>query len=148
MIGSSVGNATAGVAPWTDFTWDDWNLLAEFGYAPRNFLGLGPGVYRVQPFIAQPEGGDLKAGVGLNFQQQLGSGSRFGWFGRFGHGGSPRFQGEFMQPDTGAQVGTGFVMRGPLEYHRAAPHPRLRCLRRRLHLESPGVRRTAPLPRQ
>ena len=94
------------------FTWDNWSLLSEFGYAPRDFLGLGPGVYRIQPFLSKAEG----AGVGLNFQQKLGRHSPFGWFGRFGHGGSERFHGEATQPDTGAQVGTGFVMKGPLEY--------------------------------
>lgn len=113
MVGSSVGNATAGVAPWTDFTWHNWSLLGEFGYAPGNFLGLGPGVYRIQPFLGQPGGGELKRGAGLNFQQQLGTGS---WSGRVGRGGSPRFHGESTQPDTGTQVGTGFVMRGPLKY--------------------------------
>ena len=116
MLGASVGNGSAGVAPWTDFAWNSWSLLGEVGYAPRDVLGLGPGVYRIQPFVAEPGGGDVKVGIGLNFQQQLGSASRFGWFGRFGRGGSPRFQGEFTQPGTGAQVGTGFVMRGPLEY--------------------------------
>lgn len=116
MLGGSVGSGSAGVTPWTDFTWKNWSLLAEVGYAPRDLFGLGPGVYRIQPFLAEPEGGDSKMGIGFNFQQQLGSASRFGWFGRFGRGGSSRFQGEFTQPDTGAQVGTGFAMRGPLEY--------------------------------
>jgi porin len=115
MLGSSVGYGSAGHAPWTDFAWDNWSVVSEFGYAPRNVLGLGPGVYRIQPFLLQPAGGELKWGLGLNFQQQLGTNSRFGWFGRAGRGGSPRFMGEFTQPDTGAQVGTGFVMRGPLD---------------------------------
>jgi porin len=116
MIGSSVGNGHAGYVPWTDFSWDNWSLLAEFGYAPRNFLGLGPGVYRIQPFVGQAEGNPTQAGFGLNLQQQLGQHSPFGWFGRFGHGGTERFRGESTQDGTGAQVGTGFVMRGPLEY--------------------------------
>ena len=34
MIGSSAGYGHAGVVPWTDFAWDNWSLLAEFGYAP------------------------------------------------------------------------------------------------------------------
>ena len=116
MIGSSVGQARAGTAPWTDFTWGTWNLVAEFGYAPRDFLGLGHGVYRVQPFVGQEEGGSTEAGVGFNFQQQLGPKAPFGWFGRYGRGGSERFQSASTQPDTGSQLGTGFVMRGPLEY--------------------------------
>ena len=116
MIGSSVGNGHAGYVPWTDFAWDNWSLVAEFGYGPRDFLGLGPGVYRIQPFVGQAEGNPAQVGVGLNFQQQLGRNSPFGWFGRFGHGGSEHFHGESAQAGTGAQVGTGFVMRGPLEY--------------------------------
>ena len=116
MIGTSVGYGHAGVAPWTDFAWDNWSLPVELGYAPKDFLGLGPGVYRIQPFLGQPAGGSLRTGLGLNIQQQLGHDAPFGWFGRFGRGGSPRFLSESMQPGTGSQVGTGFVMRGPLEY--------------------------------
>ncbi len=116
MIGSSVGNGRAGFAPWTDFTWDSWSLLGEFGYAPRDFLGLGSGVYRVQPFVGQAEGNTAHSGFGLNFQQRLGRQSPFGWFGRYGRGGSERFHSESEQADTGAQVGTGFVLKGPLEY--------------------------------
>ena len=56
MIGSSVGKGRAGTLPWTDFDWDNWSLLAEFGYAPRDFLGLGPGVYRIQPFLGRVTG--------------------------------------------------------------------------------------------
>ncbi len=116
MLGSSVGNGRAGYLPWTDFSWDNWSLVGEFGYAPRDVLGLGPGVYRIQPFLGQAAGDPTQVGVGLNFQQQLGSASRFGWFGRFGHGGSERFRDETSKGGVGAQVGTGFGMRGPLEY--------------------------------
>ncbi len=117
MIGSSVGNGRAGFAPWTDFARDSWSLLGEFGYAPRDFLGLGPGVYRLQPFVGQAEGNSVHSGFGVNFQQRLGRQSPFGWFGRYGRGGSERFHGgDSTQADTGSQVGTGFVMKGPLEY--------------------------------
>jgi porin len=115
-IGGSAGYGHAGVLPWTHFAWDNWNLMGEFGYAPRDFLGLGRGVYRVQPFVGQAEGNPARAGFGLNFQQQLGRESPFGWFGRYGRGGSERFRSEAGQPNTGIQVGTGFVMKGPLEY--------------------------------
>jgi hypothetical protein len=47
MIGASVGNAPAGQLPWTDFRWHDWSLIGEIGYAPEDFLGLGPGIYRI-----------------------------------------------------------------------------------------------------
>jgi porin len=116
MIGSSAGQGHGGLAPWTDFAWNTWNVVAEFGYAPRDFLGLGPGVYRVQPFVGQADGDSTTAGFGLNFQQQLGPKGPFGWFGRYGRGGSERFQSDTTRNEDGAQVGTGFIMRGPLEY--------------------------------
>ncbi len=108
MLGASAGNAAAGQTPWTNFDWQNWTAVAEIGYAPNNFLGLGPGVYRVQPFVAR-SGGSTQGGVGFNFQQKLGASSPFGWFGRFGVGGS--------QASAGAsrQIGSGFVMIGPLE---------------------------------
>lgn len=108
MLGATADNASAGQTPWTDFTWEDWSVVSEIGFAPEDFLGLGPGVYRVQPFLAQ-NGGPVQGGVGFNFQQQLGQKSPFGWFGRFGLGGS--------QASAGAstQVGTGFVVEGPLQ---------------------------------
>ena len=71
MLGATAGNASAGQTPWTDFSWEDWSVVSEFGFAPDDFLGLGPGVYRVQPFLAQ-NGGPVQGGVGFNFQQQLG----------------------------------------------------------------------------
>ena len=43
-------------SPWTDFSWHDWALIGEIGYAPDDFLGLGPGVYRIQPFVGQITG--------------------------------------------------------------------------------------------
>lgn len=107
MTGATAGNASAGQTPWTGFSWQNWSVVSEFGYAPHDFLGLGPGVYRVQPFLAEA-GGPTQGGIGFNFEQQLGHKSHFGWFGRFGVGGS--------QVSAGAsrQVGTGFVMEGPL----------------------------------
>jgi carbohydrate-selective porin OprB len=136
MIGSSVGQARAGTLPWTDFTWKNWSVLGEIGYAPKDVLGLGPGVYRIQPFVAQaswmaqtsytvtapnttnttsvtvnyPTNSPVQAGLCFNFQQQLGEDAPFGWFGRFGFGGSQVTAGAM------AQIGTGFGMRGPLSY--------------------------------
>jgi hypothetical protein len=107
ILGASAGNAVAGQTPWTDFNWENWSVVAEIGYAPDDFLGLGPGVYRVQPFAAR-NGGPTQGGVGFNFQQKLGATSPFGWFGRFGVGGS---QGSAI---ASTQIGSGFVMIGPL----------------------------------
>jgi porin len=136
MFGGSVGQARAGYVPWTDFTWHNWSLLGEIGFAPKDVLGLGPGVYRIQPFVAQvsrvaqttytvtvpgttnstsvtvnyPANSPVQAGLCFNFQQQLGQDAPFGWFGRFGFGGSQ------VTAGAAAQVGTGFGMRGPLAY--------------------------------
>jgi hypothetical protein len=109
MLGASAGNASAGSDPWTGFNWNDWSLPLEIGYAPRDFLNLGPGVYRVQPFVA---GNDGNTGGGLCFdlQQKLGADSPFGWFGRFGFGDAK------VSSGARSQVGTGFVMQGPLKH--------------------------------
>jgi Carbohydrate-selective porin, OprB family len=118
MIGTSAGNAYPGVPPWTDFAWNSWSVVGEFGYAPKDVLGLGSGVYRIQPFVARQEGGETKKGGGLNFQQRLGSNSGFAWFGRLGFGGSELFRGELSAADTGAQAGTGLVVQDPTKYLR------------------------------
>ena len=107
MVGATAGNAGSGQAPWTNFSWEDWSVVSEFGFAPEDFLGLGPGVYRVQPFLAQA-GGPTQGGVGFNFQQQLGHTSPLAWFGRFGIGGSQ------VSAGASAQVGTGFAIEAPL----------------------------------
>jgi porin len=124
MIGSSAGNGRAGVAPWDDFDWNNWSLVGEVGYTVKNFLGLGPGVYRVQPFVGQATGDPVQTGIGLNFQQQLGIKSPFGWFGRFGTGGHERFQSGNEQVGVGSQIGTGFVMHAPLAYSGLVPRLR------------------------
>lgn len=109
MIGSSAGNASAGQRPWADFNWDNWSLIGELGYAPSDCFGMGPGIYRIQPFVARA-GGPTQGGLCFNLQQQLGQDSPFGWFGRFGFGGSE------VSGGASAQIGTGFVMRGPFEH--------------------------------
>ena len=108
ILGATAGNATAGETPWTDFSWETWSVVSEIGFAPADFLGLGEGVYRIQPFLARA-GGPTQGGVGFNFQQQLGHESRFAAFGRFGVGGS--------QASAGAstQVGTGLVVKAPFQ---------------------------------
>lgn len=109
MCGASAGNAPAGSVPWTDFSWSNWSLVGEVGYAPQDFLGLGPGVYRVQPFVAEKDG-PTQPGLCFNIQQQLGLTSPFAWFGRFGFGGSE------ASASASAEIGTGFVMHAPLRY--------------------------------
>jgi porin len=109
MAGGSVGATPAGKAPWSGYNTQNWSLPIELGYAPKDFLDLGPGVYRVQPFLA---GASDTTGGGLcfNLQQQLGADSPFGWFGRFGFGDSKVTSGAAMQ------AGTGFVVQGPFKH--------------------------------
>ena len=114
MLGGSVGEGTTDKAPWSNYDADTWSVLGELGYAPDDFLDLGPGVYRVQPFAARA-GGPVQGGLGFNFQQQLGRHSPFGWFGRFGSGGSR------VTGGASAQVATGLVMQAPLEYTGLVP---------------------------
>ena len=110
LFGYSVGSSSPADAPRTDFTWETWSLEWEIGYAPGDFLGLGPGIYRVQPFLGRSSGGEVQGGLSFNLQQQLGPRSPFGWFGRFGFGGSQ------VSGGAKAEVGTGFVMQAPLKY--------------------------------
>ena len=117
LCGLGVGNASPGQAPWTDFSWQQWSAVWELGWLPHDVLGLGPGAYRVQPFLAQA-GGPVESGLCFNLRQQLGRSSPFGWFGRFGFGGSD------VSAGASAQVGTGFVLQGPLQ--RAGLVPRLK----------------------
>jgi len=140
MFGATVGNAPAGQLPWTDFSWHDWSLIGEIGYAPENLLGLGPGIYRLQPFVGQVTGlepntvtfaspgstnsesvtfssatnSPTQAGLSFDLQQQLGPHSPLGWFGRFGFGGSE-------VASAAAQAGTGFVLQAPLKHAGLAP---------------------------
>ena len=106
MVGSSVGANKAGYAPWTDLNLNTWTVLGELGYAPKDVLGLGPGIYRVEPFLAEVDDSH-GAGLCFNLQQKLGPHSRFGWFGRFGFGG------KHVSSHAAAQIGTGFVLKGP-----------------------------------
>jgi porin len=108
IVGATAGNAIAGETPWTDFSWATWSVVSEIGFAPADFLGLGEGVYRLQPFLAQA-GGPTQGGVALNFQQQLGHDSRFAAFGRFGVGGSQ------VSAGASTQVGTGLVVKAPFQ---------------------------------
>ncbi len=109
MMGASAGNNTSGFAPWTKFNLNTSALLWELGYAPKDVFGLGPGIYRIEPFLAQVEG-TTGGGLCFNLQQKLGPQSPFGWFGRFGFGS------EDVSAGAAAQIGTGLVMQGPFEH--------------------------------
>ena len=109
MFGASAGDATAGEVPWTNLDSEHWSLVWELGYAPKDVLGLGPGIYRLQPFVAKADG-PTQGGLCFNLQQRLGAHTPFAYFGRFGFGG------EEAGTDASAQIGTGFVMQAPLEH--------------------------------
>ena len=109
MAGGSLGNAPTANAPWVDYSSANWSVPMEFGYAPRDFLHLGPGVYRVQPFAAGANG-TTGGGLCFDLQQQLGADSPLGWFGRFGFGNSK------VTGGADEQVGTGFVIQGPFDH--------------------------------
>jgi len=109
MAGASAGKASGGQAPWTGFSFNNWSSAWELGYMPKNVLGLGPGVYRLQPFVAQV-GDAVEPGLGFNVQQQLGEHAPIGVYGRFGFGG------ESVTAGAKAQAGAGVVIRRPLEH--------------------------------
>ncbi|HTY17575.1 MAG TPA: carbohydrate porin [Myxococcota bacterium] len=115
MTGVTVGNAFSNEAPWTNFSWAYWSVETELGWAPRDAFGLGPGAYRVQPFLARA-GGPTEGGIGFNFEQQLGRQSPVAWFGRFGVGGSQ------VSGGASTQVGTGFTVEAPLVQIGVLPH--------------------------
>ncbi|MBX3732037.1 MAG: carbohydrate porin [Verrucomicrobiae bacterium] len=108
QVGGSVGNTPAGAAPWVDFSRETWSAVGELGFTTQNVAGLGPGAYRIQPFIASA-GGPTQGGLAFNLQQRLGEQVPVGWFGRFGVGGSAVTQ-------ASAQIGTGFVVQAPLRH--------------------------------
>jgi len=110
MFGMGANNQPAGHSPFDDLSFENWSYLFEFGLTPENVLGLGPGTYRLQPFIATLHG-VTQPGIGLNVDQQLGKASPFGWFGRFGVGGS-----QVTRDGAASQIATGFAMQGPLKH--------------------------------
>jgi porin len=109
MVGGTIGNAPSGSLPWMDFSPKNWSLPGEIGYAPRDLFGLGPGVYRLQPFAADVKG-YTGAGLCCDLQQQLGLHSPLGWFGRFGFGDSK------VSAGADNQASTGFVLQGPFKH--------------------------------
>ena len=113
IFGVGPNNATAGSPPWNELSGGDMSYLLEAAFVPGDLGGLGPGAYRLQPFVATVSG-VTQAGVGLNFNQQLGRHSPLGIFGRFGGGGK-------TVTNVGgarAQVATGLVVQSPLHHLR------------------------------
>ncbi|HUL51007.1 MAG TPA: carbohydrate porin, partial [Candidatus Nitrosotalea sp.] len=110
MFGTGANNQAPGQSPFNNLSFRNWSYLLEFGLTPKMMLGLGPGVYRLQPFIATVDG-VTQVGIGFNAQQKLGTNSPFAWFGRFGVGGN-----QVTLDGAAAQIATGFAMQAPLKY--------------------------------
>ena len=87
LAGVGTNNQQEGTSPFSRVGAGNLSWLFELGWTPADVLGLGAGVYRLQPFVAS-RGGDTGGGVGFNFEQALGKESPVGVFGRFGVGGS------------------------------------------------------------
>jgi hypothetical protein len=109
QFGSGANNQLPGNSPFPDLTFDNWSYLLELGLTRSNVFGLGPGNYRLQPFVATVSG-RTQTGLGLNIGQQLGRDSPFAYFGRFGVGGS-----HVTIDGAAAQIATGFAVHAPLQ---------------------------------
>ncbi|MBM3902999.1 MAG: carbohydrate porin [Verrucomicrobia bacterium] len=91
----------------------NWSYLLELGLITTNTFGLGPGIYRVQPFVATVHS-DTQGGVGLNFQQDLGIHTPIAAFGRLGVCGN-----QIAFENIRAQGSLGLAPTGPID----APGP-------------------------
>jgi porin len=109
MVGTGANNQLPGNSPFANLSSDNWSYLLEIGFTPKDVLGLGPGTYRLQPFLATVQG-TTGEGIGLNLEQQLGTNSPFAWFGRFGVGDS-----QVTLDGAAAQVATGLAIQAPLK---------------------------------
>jgi len=110
MLGTGANNQLPGNSPFADLSFNNWSCLLELGLTPKNVLGLGPGTYRIQPFLATV-GGHTQAGLCLNVGQQLGKDSPFAYYGRFGFGGS-----QVTLDGARVQIATGFALQAPLKH--------------------------------
>lgn len=104
-----MGGNTAGNAPWIDYSSENWSMPVEIGYAPQDLFKLGPGVYRIQPFAAGANG-TTGGRLCFDLQQQLGSDSPLGWFGRYGFGDSK------VTGVAASGAGTGFIFKRPFDH--------------------------------
>ena len=98
-----------GNSPFSNLSFDNWSYLLEAGFTLKDVLGLGPGNYRLQPFLATVDA-HTQAGIGLNVGQQLGTNSPLAWFGRFGVGGT-----QVTLNGASAQIATGLALQAPLK---------------------------------
>jgi hypothetical protein len=109
MLGVSSSDTPPGGSTWDHLGSGNMSYILETGWVRDDVLGMGPGAYRLQPFLATV-GGRTQGGVGLNVNQQLGRRSPLGVFGRAGVGG-PTIT---SIGGASAQVSTGIVLQQPL----------------------------------
>lgn len=114
MTGVAANNTPAMQSPFSNVSGNNVSYLLEAGFPFADVLGLGPGTYRVQPFLATADG-TTAGGLCFNLQQQLGKESPFGWFGRFGFG-NPSVVG-VNGIGAKAEAATGFVVQSPFTSH-------------------------------
>jgi hypothetical protein len=118
ILGSGANNQLPGNSPFDSLSLDNWSWLLEFGLTAKDVFGLGPGNYRLQPFVATV-GGETQAGLGVNIGQHLGKTSPLAYYGRFGVGGS-----HVTLNGATAQIATGLAAQNPLQYTGLSPKVR------------------------
>ncbi|MBM4113223.1 MAG: carbohydrate porin [Phycisphaerae bacterium] len=116
LVGASANRYDGSEAFNSDLSPRDLSALAEIGFVVPDVAGLGPGTYRIQPFVVSIDG-DMGGGVGFNFQQQLGAKSPLGLFGRFGIGtettAASNGAGAVAQASGGLALLSPFADKGP-----------------------------------
>lgn len=98
-------------SPFDHLRGGDLSYVLEVGVLRDRPWGLGPGAYRLQPFVATVEG-VTQAGVGVNLNQQLSQRGPFGVFARLGVGGATATNVNGAR----AQIAAGVVVQQPLAH--------------------------------
>ena len=116
MVGTGSNNTPINHNPFKYMNMNAWTTVTEFGYVAEDMLGMGQGIYRLEPYWLTHQGKD-GYGICCNFQQQLGQHTDLGWFLRAG------WADKTASKVTGitASVSTGLAWRSPFgETDRAA----------------------------
>ena len=108
MCCTAANNTQPRQSPFEGVSLDDWTSVFEFGYVYEDLLGLGPGVFRAEPYYATVEGSG-GAGLVFNVEQKLGKDLPLGCFARAGWG-NPNVA---KLGGTQAMFAGGLVLSGP-----------------------------------
>lgn len=108
MCCTAANNTQPRQSPFEGVSLDDWTSVFEFGYVYEDLLGLGPGVFRAEPFYATVNGSG-GAGLVFNVEQRLGKDLPLGFFARAGWG-NPNVT---QLLGTQASFAGGLVLTGP-----------------------------------